>query len=187
MNQRRFLNFSDLHFNPCFDQSIIPDLVQSPAADWPDIFERSQQKSLSSYHQDSNYFLLLSFLMDAKEQAGLSHKSGHFLQRKVNIKPYKELPMKKVKHYTREYKIEIINLAKQSSKSLNALEKELSIGKSNISRWIQEYEQDPENAFKNNPFAFSESEKIKRLEKELSIIKLEQAILKKFIAQTSKH
>lgn len=54
------LSLSDLHFNPCYDPSIVPSLEESSVADWQDIFEASEHQQLSAYGEDTNYPLFMS-------------------------------------------------------------------------------------------------------------------------------
>jgi hypothetical protein len=77
----RFLNVSDLHFNPCYDTEIMTQLVQNKPEDWESIFQGSKIKNLSPYHQDTNYPLLSSFLEDAGKQGDFDFIlfSGDFL------------------------------------------------------------------------------------------------------------
>jgi sphingomyelin phosphodiesterase acid-like 3 len=64
-----FVSFSDLHFNPFFDPSLVARLVQADAARWPEIFERSTVTGVGGYGNDSNYALLQSALAAAREVA----------------------------------------------------------------------------------------------------------------------
>ena len=62
----RFLNFSDIHFNPYFDTTLIDTLRNADYLEWEAIFESSTQQRVSSYHHDCNYPLLKSVLEKMK-------------------------------------------------------------------------------------------------------------------------
>ena len=64
----KFLNFSDLHFDPYFDTTLVDTLMKSPYTEWEAIYESSSVKKLSKYHHDSNYPLLKSALEKMKEE-----------------------------------------------------------------------------------------------------------------------
>ena len=65
----RALLISDIHLDPLSDPAIVKQLIASPIAQWEEIFQSSQQKSLSPYGQDSNYPLFSSALTAAAAQA----------------------------------------------------------------------------------------------------------------------
>lgn len=67
--QGTFVSFSDFHFNPFFDPSLVTDLVRTEAGRWQSIFERSTITSVGGYGTDSNYMLLKSTLAAARELA----------------------------------------------------------------------------------------------------------------------
>ncbi len=61
----QFLNISDVHFNPFYDSTLVPQLAASDVADWQRIFESSSDTLLSSYtngRHDADYPLLVSAL-----------------------------------------------------------------------------------------------------------------------------
>ena len=65
----RFLNISDIHFNPFYDPSIVPALNASDVDKWRGIFEGSSDTLLSSYsngRHDADYPLLISSLQAMK-------------------------------------------------------------------------------------------------------------------------
>ena len=51
------------------------------------------------------------------------------------------------KAYTKEFKLEALKLLENSGKSAAELERELGIGKSNLSRWKREWLEAEEQAF----------------------------------------
>lgn len=68
----RFLNISDVHFNPFYDSAIVPALHAADVEKWQSIFESSSDTLLSSYsngRHDSDYPLLASSLQAMKVAA----------------------------------------------------------------------------------------------------------------------
>lgn len=62
----RILNFSDMHFDPFYDTTLISILTTSDYTDWKKIFEKSEIKAPSSYGSDSNFPLIISSLNEMK-------------------------------------------------------------------------------------------------------------------------
>lgn len=58
----KFLNFSDIHFDPFYDTTLVPQLARSNHTEWESILLNSESKNFSSYGSDCNYFLLRSAL-----------------------------------------------------------------------------------------------------------------------------
>jgi sphingomyelin phosphodiesterase acid-like 3 len=67
-NESKFLNFSDVHFDPFYDSSLVKKLAASDYKEWEDIFSKSEIKTLSTYGSDSNFPLLISVLQDVKSR-----------------------------------------------------------------------------------------------------------------------
>jgi sphingomyelin phosphodiesterase acid-like 3 len=59
---KHVLVFSDLHFNPLADTSLVDALVHADVSRWRTILEGSSQKGFSQYGGDSNYPLFISSL-----------------------------------------------------------------------------------------------------------------------------
>jgi sphingomyelin phosphodiesterase acid-like 3 len=59
---KRVVVFSDLHFNPFSDPTLVDSLARADVSHWRAIFERSSHKSFSPYYSDSNYPLFASAL-----------------------------------------------------------------------------------------------------------------------------
>lgn len=57
-----FVSLSDLHFNPFYDPTLVPKLVEAEAREWPALFAGSAVTAPSSYGADVNYPLLASTL-----------------------------------------------------------------------------------------------------------------------------
>ena len=86
------------------------------------------------------------------------------------------------KAYTKEFKLEALKLLENSGKSAAELERELGIGKSNLSRWKRECQEAEEQAFPGQGRVSAEEQRLRELERENAILRQERAILKKAIA-----
>jgi len=86
------------------------------------------------------------------------------------------------KQYSREFKQEAVRLLETSGKSASELERELGIGKSNLSRWKGKFAADGEHAFPGHGRLTPEQERLRQLERELEIVRQERDILKKAVA-----
>lgn len=84
--------------------------------------------------------------------------------------------------YTREFKLEVLQLLKTSGKSANALEKELGLGKGIILNWKKELEGNGDQAFPGHGRLAPEQQRLRDLERENEILRQERDILKKAIA-----
>ncbi|HEY9161773.1 MAG TPA: metallophosphoesterase [Desulfomonilia bacterium] len=64
--------FSDVHFNPFYDQTLFDTLVAADAAQWKGIFESSSISEPSAWGEDSNYPLFAQALSSIKENSSSS-------------------------------------------------------------------------------------------------------------------
>lgn len=64
----KFLNFSDIHFDPFSDTVIVDELKNSDYTQWEKIFQNSDNKTYSSYGSDCNFYLFQSALKDMSER-----------------------------------------------------------------------------------------------------------------------
>lgn len=64
--------FSDVHFNPLYDQMLYSQLVAKDISEWASIFEGSAIKSPSSRGGDTNYPLLVLALASIQQNLGTS-------------------------------------------------------------------------------------------------------------------
>jgi transposase len=83
--------------------------------------------------------------------------------------------------YTREFKVEVLELLKTSGKSQIQLERELGIGHGNLSRWKQELAQEGEQAFPGQGHLAPDEERLRQLEREIAVLRQERDILKKVV------
>lgn len=86
------------------------------------------------------------------------------------------------KKYTSEFKQEAVRLAKTRGKSMSQIERDLGVGKGCLSRWVQELDEEGEQAFPGHGRLTSEKERIRELERENEILRQERDILKKAMA-----
>jgi len=87
-----------------------------------------------------------------------------------------------LKQYDQQFKKEAFRLLETSGKSIAQLERELGIGKGNLSRWRRQYVKEGEDAFPGHGRLTPEQERLRRLERENEILRQERDILKKAIA-----
>lgn len=64
--------FSDVHFNPFYDETIFQQLNSSDASEWNAIFQTSSISEPSTYGADSNYPLLVLALSSIQHNLGTS-------------------------------------------------------------------------------------------------------------------
>lgn len=88
--------------------------------------------------------------------------------------------------YTREYKLEVLELVKNSGKAQAQLERDLGIGAGNISRWKKEMAAEGPEAFPGKGHLAPEAERIRQLEREVMVLRQERDILKKALGIFSK-
>lgn len=59
-SEGKFLNFSDLHFDPFYDSTIVTELINSDFTEWENIFLNSKVQKINIYKSDSNFPLFKS-------------------------------------------------------------------------------------------------------------------------------
>ncbi len=90
--------------------------------------------------------------------------------------------MRVLKQYSREFRIEAVRLLETSDKSAAQLERELGIGKGNLSRWKRKLAEEGGDAFPGQGRLAPEQEEIRQLKRQVEILTQERDILKKAIA-----
>jgi transposase len=86
------------------------------------------------------------------------------------------------KTYSREFKLEAVRLWQTTDKSGAEIERELGLGHGCLSRWKQKYLSDGESAFPGHGRVPPEEDELRRLRRELAIVRQERDILKKAVA-----
>ena len=84
--------------------------------------------------------------------------------------------------YTREFKLETVNMMKGRGVSLAQAARDLDIRHTVLRRWVKEFGTDPQNAFPGVGQMKPEQLEIDRLRKEVARLKAERDILKKAAA-----
>lgn len=83
------------------------------------------------------------------------------------------------KTYSKEFKLETIELARTSDKSDSQLERELGLTRGCLYNWRKQLAQDGEQAFPGKGRAKADDEYVRSLERELALVRQEREILKK--------
>ena len=89
---------------------------------------------------------------------------------------------KKQQKYSREFKLETIELARTSSKNDSQLERELGLSRGCLYNWRKEVQRDGAQAFPGKGRLKADDEYVRGLERELAIVQQERDILKKALA-----
>jgi transposase len=83
------------------------------------------------------------------------------------------------KKYSREFKLEAVNLVKARGVSIVQAARDLELNHNVLRRWLKELDSDPQNAFPGLGQMKPEQLEIDRLRKEVVRLKAERDILKK--------
>src|SRR5690348_10451206 len=90
--------------------------------------------------------------------------------------------MKKVqKTYTVEFKREAVRLAQTSGKPIAQVARELGISDTSIHQWRKELAVHGDEAFPGSGHQTAQEEELRRLKRELEVVKQERDILKKVL------
>ena len=89
---------------------------------------------------------------------------------------------KERKKYSKEFKLEAIELSRTSGKSDSQLERELGLSRGCLYNWRKQLERDGEQAFPGKGKLKADDEYVRRLERELAVVRQERDILKKALA-----
>lgn len=84
--------------------------------------------------------------------------------------------------YTKEFKVEAAKLVQTSGKPMSQVAQELGVSDSSLSRWCQQLGTHGEQAFPGSGHQVPEQEEIRRLKRELEVVRMERDILKKAVA-----
>jgi transposase len=86
------------------------------------------------------------------------------------------------KTYTREFKLEALQLVKTSGKSISQIERDLGLSQGTLFHWRQQLTQQPTEAFPGHGRLSATDAHVRQLERENNILRQERDILKKAIA-----
>jgi transposase len=84
--------------------------------------------------------------------------------------------------YTKEFKMEAGELVQTSGKSMSQVAQELGVSDSSLSRWCREFGAYGAQAFPGSGHQVPEQEEVRRLKRELEVVRMERDILKKAAA-----
>ena len=90
--------------------------------------------------------------------------------------------MKTRRKYTKEFKLDAIRLVTEHGYSRAEAARNLGLNANMLGRWVQEYKEDHEQAFRGNGNLTPDQEELRRLRAENKQLKLEREILKKAAA-----
>lgn len=90
--------------------------------------------------------------------------------------------MNSKKKYSKEFKLDAINLVKEQGYTCAEAARSLGISSSMLSRWVRESLESEINAFRGHGKLSSEQLEIRRLQEENKRLKMEKEILKKGMA-----
>ena len=88
--------------------------------------------------------------------------------------------------YTREFKIESVRFYQNHQKSMSEVERELGITPYLLSKWVKQFELEENQAFPGKGKLTERDEEMRRLLREIEILKQERDILKKTVVIFSK-
>jgi transposase len=89
---------------------------------------------------------------------------------------------KKQNKYSKEFKLETLELSRSSGKGDSELERELGLSRGCLYNWRKQLEREGSQAFRGKGQLKAEDEEIRRLKRELAIVRQERDILKKAMA-----
>lgn len=85
--------------------------------------------------------------------------------------------------YDKQFKMAAVKMSQSTDKSVLEVTRELGISDSSLRRWINEYDEYGESAFPDDGNAlFNSTYEIKKLQKQVDELKMENELLKKFQA-----
>src|ERR1700694_1899960 len=88
---------------------------------------------------------------------------------------------KQQKTYTKEFKMEAVQLVKSSGKPMSQIARELGVSDSALYHWRKQLADQGEQAFPGSGHQTAQEEELRRLKRELEITRQERDILKKVV------
>ena len=92
----------------------------------------------------------------------------------------------KRRSYTREFKVETVQMLMTTDVSVTEAAADLGIHSNTLYKWVRQYGERPEEAFPGKGRQTSETEQIKQLQRENQRLRMERDILKKAMVIFSK-
>ena len=90
------------------------------------------------------------------------------------------------RRFTREFKLEAVKLIKERGVSVAQASRDLAVHPTQLRRWVQDFADDPQQAFPGHGQMKPEQAEIARLKREVTKLKAERDILKKAAAYFAK-
>lgn len=90
------------------------------------------------------------------------------------------------KTYDKEFKLSAVKMITEGGMKLSEVSRDLGVNENSLHKWKKDYLSDQQNAFPGKGRMKPEEEELRRLEKELKRVKLENEILKKAIGYFTK-
>lgn len=84
--------------------------------------------------------------------------------------------------FTKEFKLEAVQLAQKSGKSQAQIARDLGIADSTLHNWCKEFAEAGSQAFPGSGHQTQQEEELRRLKRELEVTRQERDILKKALA-----
>ena len=94
---------------------------------------------------------------------------------------------KEQRTFTKEFKLEAVQLVRTSGKSQSQVARELGIADSTLHHWCKEFADHGQQAFVGSGHQTPQEEELRRLKRELEVTRQERDILKKALAIFSRH
>ena len=88
----------------------------------------------------------------------------------------------KRKSYDKEFKLSAVKMVVEGGLSISRVSQDLGINSNSLHNWKKAYLEDKQESFPGKGNLKPEEEELRKLRKELSIVKMERDILKKTIA-----
>lgn len=88
---------------------------------------------------------------------------------------------KRTQTYTKEFKLEAVQLVQASGKSQAQIARDLDVADSTLSHWCKQMTEHGAQAFPGSGHQTQQEEEIRRLKRELEIMRQERDVLKKVI------
>jgi transposase len=89
---------------------------------------------------------------------------------------------KEQRTFTREFKLEAVQLVQKSRKSQAQIARDLGIADSTLHHWRKEFAEAGDQAFPGSGHQTAQEEEVRRLKRELEVTRQERDILKKALA-----
>jgi transposase len=88
---------------------------------------------------------------------------------------------KEQRTFSKEFKLEAVRLAQTSGKSITQAARDLGIADSTLHHWCKAFAQQGDQAFPGSGHQTAQEEEIRRLKRELEVVRQERDILKKVL------